>query len=519
MKALMYITKRSFINFIKDLKNRPAALIGYLAYTALLIFLIVGSLSNKKTIVTGVNIEIYGAIVTAVILSFLGLTLVYGAKNGGTFFRKADVNFVFPSPISSTKVLFYGLLKESKSVFIMVVLLLFQIPLIKRSVGLVDGGIWILILGVVLFTINLSLLQMIMYSISCRSDMHKKIIKRTMDLIMIVFGIFIIYNIFKYGDIFGGVSKALNCSAFMYIPVIGWYKQIFMSAVTGIDIAFILNVIVILAFISLLIYVIYKLDNDFYEDVLKGADILEEQLKIRKEGKGDLSVFNKDSKVRKVKLQLKGKGASAIFYRQLGELKKSGWFFVNKRTLIFFIIAFVYGKIAKTNNLEAILYFTLYMHFIFSANDNWTKELSKPYIYLIPDSSIKKIIFATLADTIKNFIDGFVIFITAGVLVGADIITMILCGLTYGAFGAVFIYGNVLFVRIFSASHSQNLKAFLRMILILLILVPGIILSVVMRQMIGNYSQYFVLIIYNLVISLILIYSSKAVFENCEIAE
>jgi len=150
----------------------------------------------------------------------------------------------------------------------------------------------------------------------------------------------------------------------------------------------------------------------------------------------------------------------------------------------------------------------------------WAEELSKPYIYLIPENSGIKVFYATLTNHIKNFVDGFVLFLICGVIFKTNPMVILLATLTYVSFGAIFIYVDLVLRRFFGGNISKVVEATLKFILLIIVVLPGIIISVVLsfkyKGLFGTVSMYFAMILYNCFISFIGILLSKGIFEKIE---
>ena len=217
-----------------------------------------------------------------------------------------------------------------------------------------------------------------------------------------------------------------------------------------------------------------------------------------------------------------GRGASAIFYRHLLEYKKSGIPFIDKLTFIMLGAGVISRYIFPGASMNTIMYFTIYMLFLFSFQGKWGQELSKPFIYLIPYSSMSKLFYATLADLIKYTIDGLVLFTLAGIIFKSGVTIAILCALTYASFGAIYTYGDVLSRRMLGATHSKNLEIFMKMGITFLIVLPGIITFVILSLTSGGnspmlYISYIVVICYNILASFLIMLLSRGIFGVLEL--
>lgn len=516
MTPLFYLMKKTFKNYLKDLKRKPFALIGYIVIAALIIGAIVMNSINPSQRHTYLSNYRFGFIVGMVLLIFFYLSMKDGLAKGSSFFRLSDVNLVFTAPISPKKVLVYGIFKQLYRTFIMLFFIVCQIPNMANWFKLKSYASIVLILGVFVFMFSMSIIGILVYSIASRSEKSRDMFDKGLKVVAIIFIGIGLTQVMKTKNIILAGEAIFNSSYFSYIPIVGWTKEILMACVYGISTSFYIYFVITIIFIGVMIYIIYNVNTDYYEDVLGATEYKEQLLKNAREGKS--ARFN--TKLRKIKQSYKGNGAKAIFYRQMLEYRKSGFFFINMRTLIMIIAGIFFGMSIGKNNIMAVLYFSVYMLLIFSFQGKWSDEIQKQYIFLIPSSSFSKVFYATLADHIKNFIDGIVLFIVVGIKFKTSPLIIFLCALAYTSFGAIYIYIDILARRIFKI-ESKTLETFFKFIFAILIVAPGISISVYLAIAHRDitymkYLMYLILIGYNLCISTVILMFNKAIFENLE---
>lgn len=146
--------------------------------------------------------------------------------------------------------------------------------------------------------------------------------------------------------------------------------------------------------------------------------------------------------------------------------------------------------------------------------------MAKPYIFLIPDSQESKIFWGTLSSALKFLVDGSLSFLVAGILTKSNPLTIVLAIIVYVSFGFVFIYGGVLNYRLFGRIASNALKGFLMFISIFIYVLPGIIASIIISmklEFLGQYAIYFSFIIWNMLVSLVIMQFAKGVLNHCEL--
>ncbi|HEX9062930.1 MAG TPA: putative ABC exporter domain-containing protein [Clostridia bacterium] len=518
MKPLFYLLRKSLKNYFKELRKKPAALIGYIVMALFVILMVAVTFIMPSSLVKRGSAEVFGAIVTVVVATFVYFSIKQGIDKGSSFFRLSDVNLVFTAPISPKKVLIYGFIQQLMMTFFIMLFVSFQIPNLRNNFPITKIGVLIIYVGIFLLFFIMQLLGMLIYSITSKSKVIRANVERVFNITIGLFFIGFLLVIFQTKDLMKAAVIYLNNQWIGYIPFVGWFKMILISAVYGIGPSFYLNMILILFCIALMIFMIYKQKTDYYEDVLGATELNEQRRRDKKEGRVNAGFVGK---VRKVQFKYTRTGARAIFQRHMLEYKKTGFFFINKFSLITIGFGLASKYFFKDSGIKTILYLTVYMQFFFSIQGKWVQELGKPFIYLLPEGSARKVFFATLADNIKNCVDGFLLFIAAGFMFKVDIITIILCALSYMSIGAVYIYGDVLSRKLFGEAHSKNLEVFIKMFLVLFLLAPGIVVSSVISYMfantaLGEYVSYLILIGYNIIVSVIILFMSKGIFENLE---
>lgn len=516
MKPLFYILKKSVKNFLLELKRKPTKLIGYII---LLIFLSLtfifgrGNSSNQKIL----DPALYTTIVGVLILIFTVPDLYSSINNGATFFRGSDINLVFTAPTSPQKVLVYGFLKQIYTSFIAVFFVLFQGPNLYRFSNIKSYGIIVIIFGLFIMLIFNSILKILLYSIASKCEKNKVILINTFKFL----GIFLIIAYFIELYITRSPVKAivslLNSPAISYIPVYGWVRSIIMSSMNGLHSIFFVYIALIIAFGGILSYLIYSMELDYYEDVLASTELKETAISATRRGEQFFVQTGKKTRVRKVQYTKKGKFASAIFWRQILEYKKTGFALINVVSVIYAVIAITTGLFSPIKDLKLVLGGMIYLQLVFTFANKWQKDLSNPYIYMLPDHSFKKVIYATVVDNLKNLIDGTIVFAITGILFKSSIILIFLNIIAFVSIGTLFIYGGILTRRILGAGNNLVFTSLIRIAILFLILAPGIVLLIVLYSSTGMLISYAIFITYNLIFSSLIVFLGKGVFENIEL--
>lgn len=521
MKPLFYIMKRSIINHIKKLTKKPLHLILYIILILAFVgFLVMSFIMPNQNITKSPKFS-FSLISTMFVLTVTYLQLNQGIEKGSSFFRQSDVNLLFTAPISPKKVLVYGFIKQMFATFVMIFFIAFQIPNLKNYYQITSVGILIIFLSIFTLFFSISLLSLIIYSITSKKHSYRSNAKKILNAFYLCIIVWIIINLLKTKDLITTAENVFESKTFNMIPFVGWFKVVSSYATKEIDSIFIFNALFIIVSIIILIIILYKTNTDYYEDVLGATERKEKMYAAKKSGNKVKEI--KVDKIRKINQGFGSGGAKAIFYKHLIEYRKNGMFFIGKESIGIVAFGIMSKYFMPHSSIATVLYFSIYMLFIFSMQGKWIEEMQIHYIYIIPANSIEKVFYGTLANHLKNLVDGIILFGIAGFLFKSDIITIILCAITYTTYGAIFVYTDVLARRIFGSTHGKIFKFFMKLIIIILIITPAFIgaslitYTVLKGASYASYSYYIILALYNIIISFLLILSGKKIFEVAEI--
>jgi len=518
MSALLYVIRKQLKNIIRGLARKPLALIGYIIIGMMMVGFLVIAIIMPSGTVRNVDSEIFSAGITGLMLVALYSGLRQGIENGSTYFRFADVNLVFTSPIRPNRVLLYGFIKRIGTSLFVVMIALFQIPNVKNNFLLADYGIWAILIAVLFYSVSFPVLGMLVYSFTSKSRERRVLVRRILDIAAVLFILFFVLTLAEKRSFGEALVAYLNTEVFSYIPVAGQISAIASAAVYGIDLNFFVNIIVFVFIIGLLITILSKLNLDYYEDVLSATEDFESRIKAKREGR---DVTLQKRKVRSVKGGFSSSGAKAIFEKHMLEYRKVSFLLFFDKSTIIAVIAGIGFKFLMPDEISSGVYLTLffsaYMLFFLVVQGKWPMELEKPYIFLIPESNARKLLYTTLTENIKNLLDGTILFIIACFIYDASLPVILLCIVSYTLYGAVYIYGDIICRRLFGSIHSKTLLIFVKLFVSLFVVLPGIILFIVIFSTLRN-EFYAVLsvMLWNLFVAICLFLASMGIFRNIE---
>jgi len=479
MKALLFLIRRTLKNLIRGIFKKPSLLIGYIFIALFVIFMLVASFALPSGAIRRGSPGMFTGIISLAFVFMYYSTLKIGIEKGSTYFRMADVNMAFTAPIMSNQILLYAFIKQVGSTFLFLFIAICQIPNLKNNFELQSYGIWMVLLAMIMYALSYPLISMILYSWAARYTRRKKMLKRLLDCLALAVVIFFIISLARTRNFGAALEMVFDNPVSRYFPVVGWTASIATAAMTGFTTESLVGLTGMILLIIGTSVALYRLNLDYYEDVLEGAEYIEAAVKAKREGNN----VNFNMKIKnKVNQKILGSGAAAVFFRRLLEIRRTAFFLFLDRTSISVILAAIIFKLVIPDDtgiltLSYVLFFSIYVLFLFQVQGGTGKELEKHYIFLIPDSSPKKLFFATLAEHIKNLLDGTVLFVIAGVMFKSSLLIVLICILAYTFFGAVYTYGDVLTRRIFGRIHSKGAQIFIKAIVNLLMILPGVIVG------------------------------------------
>jgi hypothetical protein len=392
-------------------------------------------------------------------------------------FRAADVNFVFSGPFRPNEALLYGFIRQLGGALLVLFVAVCQIPNLKNNFALLPCGVWVILLAVIIYVLTYPIFGMIIYAYTSKSGTRKRAVSFLVNAALVAVLLVFLYNLYDTKNALQALYNSFDNVAIPWIPIIGWTRDIAAAAVDGMNMTFSLGLSLMIAVISAFIIILYKQNLDYYEEVLAATEYRESAIAAKREGRN--MQFNQKAR-RKVKQPIWGRGAAALFGKNMLELRKSAFVLFFDRTSAIVIIAAIAFKFLMPKEfgnyaLPIILYFSVYMLFLLQMQGRWPNELGRHFIFTIPASAPSKLFFVTASDHIKNLIDGATLFIIAGVIFKASLPVIAVCVLTYALLGAVFIYTDVLARRIFGSIHSKPLLVFLKLFMTIAVVSPGIV--------------------------------------------
>lgn len=530
---LIYLTLVKLKNQVKSIFKTPSKLI--YAIFLIVMFALVAFSKNETAGAAPRSISELTAILAIFYTFMFIMVFVNGSASNTPMFTLSDVTLLFPSPLSPNKILFYGLFRQLGVSLLLGFFLLFQYSWLNSLYGISYGGLLLVIFG---YALTLFLAQLCAMAVYTRTS-GKENAGRTVRLC--AYGAAVLYvlaAVFACREpllaLLNGsqdYETALSAGASFFstlpgllFPVSGWCAGMAGALFTGDYTLLILLLVLTLALTSVLILLIIKAKGNYYEDAIQSAETAQSAITAQKEGQLGEAV-PKHVKVGKTGLG-KGWGSSAIYYKHKVENRRSGVFFLSNMSLLFAVIIIGFSVFMRAMDdgeggmLIGVFAMGAYMQLFSTALGRFNRELTKPYIYLIPEPPLKKLLYAIEESFLSDCLEAVVIFIPVGLILSASPLDIAFCILARISFALLFTAGNILVERVFGTVSSKVLIFFFYFLVLMLMAVPGIAVGIALSFLTplpGYVGAFLGMSLLNLLVSLLVFYLCRNLLQYAEL--
>lgn len=528
-KALSYIQLAQIKNRFKYLFTNPITAIRELTFLSPLIFLILGYLSStytkasKKTL-TNINNDLVAIFIISILIIIITFILIKTLANyKPADFTIQDVHYLFPSPIEEKNLWIFCILKDCFNFiinyfFYVIITALFIIKTTNLNILKLAFSL----IGILLMVILFKSLNFLIYSIKIRFN-AEKFLKALSIFLLISLLIFMgIIFWFSADKSFFAVGKTLSNNLFILTSM----KNIIMYPLTNELFPFVDLVIVLLAAVLFFILaVIFAVD--YYEAVsenieLIGTDI--QTINIEKV-KEKYTKVEKNAEPLKEGFLYKIKTEGAFLYKDLIKCKRTGVF---KRYRILWsvltAISLVPGYLLKSYNNISTTYETsiMILYIIICQGFNLGSlvkyELNKSYIYLLPGSIKKKMLYILFNNTILNFINFCCILLPFGLIIKRNILELFVSLLALIITSLIINLSTIILHFFIPVDDNKNSGGVVETIIrTLILLIPVVILVLVYMKTKSLLLGFLCADICVIILVTLMLFLTEKLFEHVEL--
>lgn len=416
---------------------------------------------------------------TMILLLVVVLWGIYGgSKKGSDFFLMADANILFAAPLKAQTVLMFRLSFQMLALLFFTFYLIFQVPSMKLILGLDNFAIVAIFLAWGMLLFMSKLMSVFTYTLTATYEHLKKYVVPFVFAVglLVVAATGAVY-ISTGNDYMATLRLTYGADWSNYIPVFGWYKAMVMNAINGHVFASLGYMALNLVFLIVLVWGIWHIKADFYEDALAGAQKRDDMTKAALEGR-NINKDKKQSAKRTQKLEhkvrksyeLKGWGASVFLHKSILNRRRFSKFgFVTNTLLLYLAIgglgaAFMAYKtdLREISVVGLIMALTLFFR---NFGNPIEIESSHNWLFLVPEDPYKKVLYAILAGSVDCVLDLLPGIVVATVILRGNPLMALLWLATLVSMDFMFSCFGLLLQAILPSSAMDVVKSMLQMML------------------------------------------------------
>jgi len=376
-------------------------------------------------------LEVVELIVGGVILAVFVFGAISADKNGSRIFLPADVNLLFASPMKPQSVLLFRLMTQLGTSILASVYMLFQLPNLVLNLGL---SVWVALAMIAVWCLTIvmsKLVQILLYTVCSTHVKLKKYLRNGIYAFLLVLaGAYLVY--WKAGGDSAPAAAAgfFNSAGSRFVPLWGWLKGLCMFAIEGNIAGLLMSLAAILVGGVLLVYVIWHVKADFYEDAMAKSEETAELLARAQTEKAAVTVV-KRKKDRSERLRRDGmrygRGANVFFYKAMYNRFRFAHLGIFTKTSETYLLAAAGVAVLCRFVLEAEglipVMLTLGVLTFFRAMGNpLEQDTQMDHFLLIPESTWHKLFWSLMGGSANCFLDLLPAVLAGALLLGENLL-------------------------------------------------------------------------------------------------
>ncbi|NLN88328.1 MAG: hypothetical protein GX133_12180 [Syntrophomonadaceae bacterium] len=521
MNSLVFLLVKSAKNTVLELRRKPAKLLLWVLVLAGIVGIFLSLRFTPPSETGSLDIVWLKGILLLLILFFVVMAIHKGLSSGDVIFDMNDVNLLFVSPVNSRLILMYGVVRMAKTAFLAGFFILFQANFFSSVFGAGFDALLLVLLGFMLAVGWLQILSLLIYSLTNGRPRRKMAVRILAVAAFIPLFVYVVVQLAGTADLLIALENTLRSPFVDWIPVAGWASAgtaYLISGVTGSGLLF--YGLLALSGALLILYIAWS-NPDYYEDVLVATETAFERKRSLAEGQINPEATSA-RQVKVVNTGIGGVGASAIFYKHLREsfrANRLGLWGVSSIILVLGAGLFALFLRGESNGILTLLQILMWIQIFKIGTGRSLQELYIHYIYLIPASSLHKIIWSNLEIVFKVLVESLAIFGIAGLILGEPFGMVAVAILVYSLFSFLLLGINYLSLRWTGVNISSGLLVFIYIIGVIVIMLPGLIPAVVIGSKIegaGVLIGLAVLALWELLAAIGCFALSKGVLHNTD---
>lgn len=525
MEGLSYLFFTKIKAMIRNIFSSPLS--GIFTFLGLVVFgltffILIIVQEDLSAMGLGINIQSMHMMVTVyigMIFFFMGIMVLQ--KHTSLMF-KADAFYLLSGPFKQNTILRYINIENIKGTVLYGVFATWYLACLGSTVAGLTPLFLLLIFiqTLVMLYVIISLISYF-YLLEITSPSVKKIkIGSFLAVILFVGALFAKSYLASPNDILHAVQVFLADPLFYFIPLFGFAKFGLIGYLEGNILAYIVSLLLNTITAIVLAYLIEHVKGDFSETMFADAQWVDDVRKLAKQGRSRRDYEGKLYEVKDLKMH---SGARAIASKLMLELRKTRSFIrVQEAGLMLFYLAIAYfiGM-----DFTFFQYYILIILMASASNDYIITELKKPYIYLIPDSAGKKMMYLLQPLAMKMIL---IVFfgITCGFIVfRPSVMNYLSALLSISSYGIMFTAGSIWSIRLMKSGNNGMAEHFIKMLIIMVACIPAIVATItVVVYFWGSVNNELLMgiisavsVVCNMLTGLVLIFAARNILNGAEV--
>ncbi len=417
-----------------------------------------------------------------VILLVFTFNVFSSDKNGCAIFQPADVNLLFASPMKPQSVLLFRLMSQIATMGAVSIYLLFQLPTLLEM-----GAPPMLILGMItawlLMLIFGNLLQILLYTVGSTYPRIKARIRPvTVGILGVVALSFVGYWQLSGLDPIRAANTFFNAPMTRFIPIWGWLKAMVMTTLEGNILGFVLSLVAMLAATVAMVYIIWNIRADFYEDAMARSEETAAMQAAMSEGQTVRRKKDRTDKLRRDEFS-HGAGANVYFFKAMYNRFRFAHFHVLTKTSETYLVvgvgvSLILRFVAETRDMTAVALVLAALAFFRSLGNPIVEDIENDHFLMVPESPWAKVLWSMLGGTLNCFLDLIPGILAAVLILGVNPIVAIAWMLFIVTLD-IYSCSVGLFINLsIPSSVAKNIKAMIQIMFIYFGLLPDIVLLI-----------------------------------------
>jgi hypothetical protein len=386
--------------------------------------------------------------------------------------------------------------------------------------GIDFGGVLLTLAGFILSMVILSIASLLIYSAVNGRPRRKRTVKLVALLFLLPMAVFAVSHYLQTHDALATLEAVIVSPFLTLIPVAGWTAAGVTACLNGSIVTGTLYFgASLLLGVGMVVYLMLS-NPDYYEDVLVATETAYEKKRALAEGNIDAAAAS-GKKVRVKATGIPFRGAAALFGKHAREsFRDSRLGFLTLPSVLIAAAAIVVSLFVR--DISIVLQILMWVQIILIGTGRGLKETYSHYIYLIPESSFRKILWSNMEIMVRTLIESVLIFGISGLLVQSDIMLILVCVTTYTLFSLLLLGVNYVFMRFTGADISAGVLLAIYYFAVLLVMAPGVVIAIILGFMVGGtvglLAGLLILSGWELGVGLACFALSSGVLHNCDMA-